>query len=102
MKNYLIALSIILIGCGETKTEDTANNCPEIEEFFTMTNEEYNSYLSESGELTEESCTAICEGTEVEYSTIVGCELAGQTTADSEGNPATATVACTYQEEPCQ
>ena len=95
---YIITAAFLYIGCGEK--QDTAQTCTEITEDFTMTSDEYNAFLSESEELTEESCSAICEATESEYDTIVDCELTGQTTGAPEAPP-TATVTCTYNEEPC-
>ncbi|MEC7987971.1 MAG: hypothetical protein VX278_22580 [Myxococcota bacterium] len=94
----------LFLGCTEKDALDTADDCSaemlEWTESITMTNDEYTSYLSEDGELTEESCNTICEFSEAYYTEIVGCELTGQATGDPE-NPPTSTVDCAYQDNPC-
>ena len=98
---YIIAASLLYTGCADkTEPADTAQTCVEITEDFTMTSDAYNAYLSESGELTDESCIAICEATERAYDAIVGCERTGQATGTQDA-PSTSTVTCTYNEEPC-
>ena len=97
---YIIA-ALLCISCSEkNEPEDTAQTCTEVTEDFTMTSEEYDTYLSEAGELTEESCNTICEATETEYHAIVECSRTGQATGDPD-NPATSIVTCTYHKEPC-
>ena len=65
-----------------------------------MTSDEYNAFLSDEGELGEEGCGAICEQSDSEYTSVLGCELTGQATGDPE-NPPTATVTCSYENNPC-
>ena len=103
-KLRMMAVVLLSVGCTDKEASDTANDCSaqisEWTESITMTNDEYTSYLSEDGELTEESCNTICEASETDYTEIVGCERTGQATGDPE-NPPTSTVDCAYQNNPC-
>ncbi len=98
----LSGLFVGLSACSDKEEPaDTAQTCIEITEDFTMTSDEYNAFLSGSEEPTDESCNAICQATESEYDAIVDCELTGQATGTPE-QPSTATVTCTYSQEPCE